>query len=113
MRHEIQVNLRPLVDQRLQFSTTVKYRQTKPTTRRRVIGRQGKEEILLTNVCLLDTRQLAFKQLWKDAGAWSQSLKIGDRITFDATVATKKEHGTIPPTISCTLNRLHIVSQSP
>ena len=113
MRNEIQVNLSRLVGQRVRFTGTVKYRRPKHTTNRRVIGRPRKEEILLTNVRLLNSGQLVLKQLWKDAGAWSRELKVGDRIAFDATVATYNEKSVISSWGSCTLNRLRIVDVSP
>jgi len=38
-----------------------------------------------------DTGELLADHIWKDAGKWSQSLSGGQRIMFDATVATYKK----------------------
>jgi len=108
MRHRLQ----PFLGQRLRFTAIVKQRDS-----RRGYGGGEVETVLLIEVRGADNGELLIDGIWKDAGKWSQSLCVGQRITFDATVATyKKGYGGMlanllgepPRPVDFTLKRLTV-----
>jgi len=106
--------LQPLLGQRLRFTALVQQKDN-----RRGYGGGEVETILLIEVRWADNGDLLTDHIWKDAGKWSQSLSVGQRITFDATVATyKKGYGGMlanlldepPQPIDFTLKRPTLIS---
>jgi len=77
MRNELQ----KLNGQRMRFRATVERYGSRA-------GWKGYPEqtILLTNVCFVDTNELACDHLWFKCGQWSWELEVGSMFEFDARV---------------------------
>ena len=45
----------------------------------------------LQDICLIDTTKVLATDIWLNCGKWSETLKVGDNISFDAKVVPGKE----------------------